>query len=150
MLQISDGEEMVGAGADRGPAHAVAWRAGLRSPAWSCQAVRTDLLIVGHSKSGNTWLRVMLSRLYQVRHGLPASLIVTSDELARKNPATPRISATNGYYSYEARSARRSRLDAPDSRIRHKPIVFLARHPATSRCPGSSSSPGASRRTSRS
>jgi hypothetical protein len=71
----------------------------------------------------------MLSRLYQVRHGLPASLIVTSDELARKNPAVPRISATNGYYSYEGAVGAALAPDAPDSPLRHKPIVFLARHP---------------------
>jgi hypothetical protein len=71
----------------------------------------------------------MLSRLYQVRHGLPASLIVTSDELARRNPAIPRISATNGYYSYEGAVGAALVPDAPDSPLRHKPIVFLARHP---------------------
>jgi hypothetical protein len=31
-------------------------------------AERADLLIIGHPKSGNTWLKAMLSRLYQVRH----------------------------------------------------------------------------------
>ena len=93
------------------------------------KAARTGLLIVGHPKSGNTWLRVMLSRLYQVRHGLPASLIVTSDELARRNPAIPRISATNGCYSYEGAVGAALAPDAADSRLRHKPIVFLARHP---------------------
>jgi Sulfotransferase domain len=93
------------------------------------KAERTGLLIVGHPKSGNTWLRTMLSRLYQVRHGLPASLIVTSDELARRNPAIPRISATNGYYSYEGAVGAALAPDAPDSPLRHKPIVFLARHP---------------------
>ena len=60
------------------------------------KAERTDLLVIGHPKSGNTWLRAMLSRVYQVRHGLPASVIVTSDELARRHPDVPRISATNG------------------------------------------------------
>jgi hypothetical protein len=71
----------------------------------------------------------MLSRLYQVRHGLPASVIVTSDELARRNPAIPRISATNGYYSYEGAVGAALEPDAADSPLRHKPIVFLARHP---------------------
>jgi hypothetical protein len=93
------------------------------------KAQRTGLLIIGHPKSGNTWLRTMLSRLYQVRHGLPASLIVTSDELARRNPAIPRISATNGYYSYEGAVGAALAPEAPDSPLRHKPIVFLARHP---------------------
>ena len=93
------------------------------------KAWRTDLLIIGHPKSGNTWLRVMMSRLYQVRHGLPASVIVTSDELARRNPAIPRISATNGHYSYEGIVGAALEPDAPDSELRHKPIVLLARNP---------------------
>jgi hypothetical protein len=93
------------------------------------KARRTGLLIIGHPKSGNTWLRVMLSRLYQVRHGLPASLIVTSDELARRHAAVPRISATNGHYSYEGAVGEALAPDAPDSPLRHKPIVFLARNP---------------------
>jgi Sulfotransferase domain len=93
------------------------------------KALRTGLLIIGHPKSGNTWLRVMMSRLYQVRHGIPASVIVTSDELARRNPAIPRISATNGYYSYEGAVGRLLAPDAPDSPLRHKPVVLLARNP---------------------
>ena len=93
------------------------------------KAERTGLLIIGHPKSGNTWLKVMLSRLYQVRHGLPASLIVTSDELARRNPAIPRITATNGHYSYEGVVGDALAPDAPDSPLRHKPILLLARHP---------------------
>jgi Sulfotransferase domain len=93
------------------------------------KALRTDLLIIGHPKSGNTWLRVMMSRLYQVRHGIPASVIVTSDELARRNPAIPRISATNGHYSYEGAVGRLLAPGAPDSPLRHKPIVLLARNP---------------------
>jgi Sulfotransferase domain len=93
------------------------------------KAERTGLLIIGHPKSGNTWLKVMLSRLYQVRHGLPASVIVTSDELARRNPAIPRITATNGHYSYEGVVGEALAPGAPDSPLRHKPILLLARHP---------------------
>jgi hypothetical protein len=93
------------------------------------KAARTDLLIIGHPKSGNTWLKVMLSRLYQVRHGLPASLIVTSDELARRHPGIPRITATNGHYSYEGAVGEALGAGAPDSPLRHKPILLLARNP---------------------
>ena len=122
---------MVGAGADgscRAPWR-VAARRRLLARLEFAKAGRTDLLIIGHPKSGNTWLRIMLSRLYQVRHGLPASLIVTSDELARRNPAMPRITATNGHYSYEGAVGAALAPDAPDSPLRHKPIVLLARHP---------------------
>jgi hypothetical protein len=109
------------------------WRVGARRR-WLARlelakAARTGLLIIGHPKSGNTWLKVMLSRLYQVRHGLPASLIVTSDELARRHPEIPRITATNGYYSYEGAVGEALAPGAPDSPIRHKPVLLLARNP---------------------
>ncbi|HRY22795.1 MAG: sulfotransferase domain-containing protein [Geminicoccaceae bacterium] len=110
-----------------------AWRLRLRRPGLARleleKATRTDLLIIGHPKSGNTWLRVLLSRLYQTRHNLPADLVVTSDELHRRNAAIPRISATNGWYSYEGVVGDALAVDAPPSPIRDKPIVFLPRHP---------------------
>ncbi len=93
------------------------------------KARRAGLLIIGHPKSGNTWLKAMLSRLYQVRYGLPASRLINSDELALKNPAIPRLAATNGYYSYEGVIGRMLDAQAPDSELRHKPILFLARNP---------------------
>ena len=93
------------------------------------KAEQTGLLIIGHPKSGNTWLRVLLSRLYQFRHDLPAHLVVTSDELHRRVPAIPRISATNGWYSYEAAVGDRLAGDAAANPVREKPIVFLPRHP---------------------
>src|ERR671919_1844108 len=132
MLQISDGVKkwsvLVPTAALPRP-----WRVAARRHALArlelAKAGRTRLLIVGHPKSGNTWLRTMQARLSQVRSGLPASLIVPSDELARKNPAVPRISATNGYYSYEGAVGAALAPGAVDSPLRRKPIVFLARHP---------------------
>jgi hypothetical protein len=93
------------------------------------RARRAELLIIGHPKSGNTWLRVMLSRLYQVRHGLPSSTIAKSDELARLHPAVPPILATNGWYSYEAVVGQALDVEAPESELRHKKVVLLVRNP---------------------
>ena len=90
-------------------------------------AERSDLLIIAHPKSGNTWLKAMLSRLYQVRFGFPEQLLNKSDEYARRNPAVPRLAATNGYYSYEG--AVGEELKRADSMLRDKAIVFLPRHP---------------------
>ncbi len=90
-------------------------------------AARSDLLIIAHPKSGNTWLKAMLSRLYQVRFGFPEELLNKSDEYARRNPAVPRLAATNGYYSYEG--AVGEELKRPGSALRDKAIVFLPRHP---------------------
>ena len=107
----------------------VATRRSLLARLELAKAERTDLLIIGHPKSGNTWLRTMISRLYQVRYGLPASIVVTSDELARRHPEVPRISATNGIYSYEGAVGEKLAVGAPDCVLRHKAIVMLARNP---------------------
>jgi hypothetical protein len=94
------------------------------------RARRAALLIIGHPKSGNTWLRTMLSRLYQVRHALDAHVIVKSDELAQAHPAAPRLLATNGCYTYEGVVGRMLAADAPPSDLRQKSTVLLVRHPA--------------------
>ena len=103
MLNFSDGVKKWSVLVPTAPLPAswrVASRRNLLARIELAKAERTDLLIIGHPKSGNTWLRTMISRLYQVRYGLPASVIVTSDELARRHPGVPRVSATNGCYSY--------------------------------------------------
>mgnify|MGYP001551433426 FL=1 len=93
------------------------------------KARRAQLLIIGHPKSGNTWLKVMISRLFQVRYGLPASRLINTDELALKHPEIPRLAASNGYYSYEGIIGEALAPGAPDSDLRHKPVLFIARHP---------------------
>jgi hypothetical protein len=92
-------------------------------------ANRAGLIIIGHPKSGNTWLKVMIARLYQVRHGFKASELIGSDELALRNPAIPRLAATNAVYSYEGRVGQVLAADAPDHPLRHKPVLLLARNP---------------------
>jgi len=57
------------------------------------KARRAQLLIIAHPKSGNTWLKVMISRLYQVRFGFPDSLIHKTDEYTRREPSVPRLAA---------------------------------------------------------
>lgn len=93
------------------------------------RARRAKLLIIGHPKSGNTWLRTMISRLYQVRLGMPSDFTVKSDELALRDPRAARLLASNGYYSYEGVLGEALAVDAPDSPLRHKPVVLLARNP---------------------
>ena len=93
------------------------------------KAHRANFLIIGHPKSGNTWLKVMISRLYQMRYDLPESKLINTDEFARKIPEIPRLAATNGYYSYEGEVGKLLAVDAPDNPLRHKPVLFLARNP---------------------
>jgi hypothetical protein len=93
------------------------------------KAERASFLIIGHPKSGNTWLKVMISRLYQLRYDLPESQLINTDEFARKIPAIPRLAATNGYYSYEGEVGKLLTAGANDNPLRHKPVMFLARNP---------------------
>ena len=109
------------------------WRVRLRRRGLArlelAKAQRASFLIIGHPKSGNTWLKVMLSRLYQLRYDLPESKLINTDEFARRIPAIPRIAATNGCYSYEGEVGHLLAADAADNPMRHKPVVFLARNP---------------------
>jgi hypothetical protein len=93
------------------------------------RARRADLLLVAHPKSGTTWLRVMISRLYQQRYGLPSSVVVKSDELALHDPALPHVLATNGHYSYEGIVGELLAADAPESPLHSKKVLLLVRHP---------------------
>ena len=90
---------------------------------------RADVLIVGHPKSGTTWLRAMLSHLYQQRYGLPQATLIKSDELSNLDARVPTFLITNGHYSYEAviGDALSSRQTAAP--LRTKRVVLLARHP---------------------
>jgi hypothetical protein len=93
------------------------------------KAYAANFLIIGHPKSGNTWLKVMISRLYQLRYNLPESKLINTDEFARKFPEIPRLAATNGYYSYEGEVGKLLAVGAADNPLRHKPVMFLARNP---------------------
>jgi len=86
-------------------------------------------IVIGHPKSGNTWLRTMISRVYQLRHGLPETLVLKTDELHRRVPAIPGFCFTNGWYSYEAVIGEILAPGHAECAIRRKPIVLLARHP---------------------
>lgn len=95
---------------------------------WSRHAAitrRADAVIIVHPKSGGTWLRTMLFRIYQQKYDLPGRRVMKTDELQRVNPALPRLVVSNGYYSYESA--------VMDTLVRHgaddKRLVLMARHP---------------------
>lgn len=92
-------------------------------------AERSQLIIIAHPKSGNTWLKVMLTRLYGMRHGFEPEDFARYPALADKNPSIPRFAATNGWYSYERAIGDRLQPQAPDSPLKHKPVMLLARNP---------------------
>ena len=57
-----------------------------------------DAAVVSYGKSGRTWLRLMLSRFYQRRHGLPEDTFLEYDNLSRLAPAIPTLFFTHGNY----------------------------------------------------
>jgi hypothetical protein len=57
-----------------------------------------DYILMSWGKSGRTWLRVMISRFYQVKFGLPARQMLGFDNYHRMNSAIPRVFFTHGNY----------------------------------------------------
>ena len=57
-----------------------------------------DVVIVSFGKSGRTWLRVLLSRFFQLRFGLRPSAFIGFDNLHRKNDGIPRVFFTHDNY----------------------------------------------------
>lgn len=86
---------------------------------------RADYAVVSHGKSGRTWLNVMLSRFFQLRHGLPQQLLLSFDNMHDKNKAVPKILFTHDNYirDYTGQGAGKG-VYYP------KPTVLLVRHPA--------------------
>ncbi len=94
------------------------------------KATRAPMIIVAHQKSGNTWLRTMISRYFQVKYALPSDVIAKSDELHRRQSAIPPVFCTNGHYSYQSIIAETLDGDRGASPLRQKPVLFISRHPA--------------------
>jgi hypothetical protein len=88
------------------------------------RARRCDAMVLSRAKSGRTWVRAMLSRLYQRHHGLPDDELLEFDNFHRRDAAVPRVLFTHGHYL-------RERLARPAWRelFRERPVLFLVRHP---------------------
>jgi hypothetical protein len=83
-----------------------------------------DALIVSHTKSGRTWLRVMISYLYHLRYGTPASEIIDYDNLHKINPAIPRL-----YFNRDTRVPILGRHQRYVQVSAGKKVLFLVRDP---------------------
>jgi len=83
-----------------------------------------DWVLISWAKSGRTWFRVMLSRFYQIKHGLPRRHMLEFDNLYRKNPAIPRVLFSHNNYM-------RDYLKDWDTlnHFRGKKVVMLVRDP---------------------
>ena len=59
---------------------------------------QADYVLMSWGKSGRTWLRVMLSRFYQIAYGVPEGRMLEFDNLKRLDPAMPSVFFTHGNY----------------------------------------------------
>jgi len=83
-----------------------------------------DVVVVSFGKSGRTWLRVMVSRVYQQQHALSQRYLIGFDNLHHMNRAIPRILFTHDNYIRDYTGNRDSKADFYD-----KTVVLLARDP---------------------
>ena len=83
-----------------------------------------DAVVVSFGKSGRTWLRVLLSRVFQMQHGLDRRFILGFDNLHYKTGAVPKILFTHDNYVRDYTGHRDSKADFYDKRV-----VLLARDP---------------------
>jgi hypothetical protein len=90
------------------------------------QARRSDIAVVRHPKTGGTWLRVLITRLYAAKYDLPSRRVVRTDELHTLEPRVPVFLSSSGYLSWE-----RGWGDAVtrDPALSDKRLILLARHP---------------------
>jgi hypothetical protein len=84
-----------------------------------------DAVVVSFGKSGRTWLRVMISRLYQQQYGLPEGDLIEFDNFHRANAAIPRLLFTHDNYlrDYTGDGGGKKAFAG-------KRVVLLIRHPA--------------------
>jgi len=90
------------------------------------QAHRSEIALVRHPKTGGTWLRVLITRLYAAKYGLPSRRVVRTDELHALEPRVPVFLSSSGYLSWERGWGD---LVSNDPALREKRLLLLARHP---------------------
>jgi len=83
-----------------------------------------DIVLVSFGKSGRTWLRVMLSRLYQRIYNLPEQALIGFDNFHRMNAAIPKMFFTHDNYIGDFSGHTDSKVD-----FYAKKVVLLARDP---------------------
>jgi len=85
----------------------------------------SDLVVVSYGKSGRTWLRVLLSRYYQLRYGLPSNLLLQNDNMHVRKRSVPRVLFTHDNYLEDYTGTHDSKAPYAGSQV-----ILLIRHPA--------------------
>lgn len=85
---------------------------------------KADWVLASWGKSGRTWLRVMLSRAYQLKFGIASHHLLDFDNLKEMNPGIPSVFFTHGNYLKDYTGHRDTKVD-----FYGKKIVLLIRDP---------------------
>jgi Sulfotransferase domain len=85
---------------------------------------RSDWVLMSWGKSGRTWLRVMLSRAYQLKSNLDAGKLLDFDNLKHLDPQLPAVFFTHNNYLRDYTGNQHSK-----AHFQGKRIVLLVRDP---------------------
>ena len=85
---------------------------------------QADIVLVSFGKSGRTWLRVMLSRLYQQIYRLPDNTLIGFDNFHSMNAGIPKLFFTHDNYIGDYTGHTDSKAD-----FYGKKVVLLVRDP---------------------
>ena len=83
-----------------------------------------DAVIVSYPKCGRTWLRVMISRLYQQLYDLPADVVIEFDNLHNMDARVPKLFFTHDTHIREYTGHTETKVDYYD-----KKVLILVRDP---------------------
>jgi hypothetical protein len=98
------------------------WRREIRDALALCNA---DVVCVSFPKSGRTWVRAMMTRLFQRHFGVDADVLLEFDNLHALDARIPRV-----LFTHEGDAWRRpGELDPDKSRYGGKPVILLVRDP---------------------
>src|SRR5260221_3665973 len=85
---------------------------------------RSDVLVLSRTKSGRTWLRVMLSHLFHQEYGISERELLQFDNFHRLEPRIPRVQFTHDTVFAHHRPWGRALRAQP-----RQAVLFLIRDP---------------------
>lgn len=101
---------------------ALRWKRDLRDAAWLAKA---DAVVISFPKSGRTFVRAMLARLYQRRFGTDERKLLEFPMLERAPSNVPRLLFTHAGDAMRTSTE----IDAHPTTFAHAKVVLIARHP---------------------